>query len=70
MLGVSKGKIEGKQFISSAETAKSVIPGDCVKVLSQSSSAIIDLVLTDPPYIAKYVSRDGQRIANELCCNQ
>lgn len=65
MLGVSKDKIEGKQFISSAETGKSVIHGDCVQVLSQSSSASIDLVLTDPPYIAKYVSRDGQRIAND-----
>lgn len=48
-----------------SSTHSSVIQGDCVKVLSQFPSASIDMVLTDPPYIAKYVSRDGQRIAND-----
>jgi DNA modification methylase len=43
----------------------SVIQGDCVQVLSQLPSASVDMVLTDPPYIARYVSRDGQRIAND-----
>jgi len=43
----------------------SVIQGDCIQVLSQLPSASIDMVLTDPPYIARYVSRDGQRIAND-----
>jgi hypothetical protein len=43
----------------------SVIQGDCVQVLAQLPSASIDMVLTDPPYIARYVSRDGQRIAND-----
>ena len=43
----------------------SVLQGDCVQVLSQLPSASIDMVLTDPPYIARYVSRDGQRIAND-----
>jgi len=45
--------------------ANSVIQGDCIQVLSHVPSASIDMVLTDPPYIAKYVTRDGQRIAND-----
>jgi site-specific DNA-methyltransferase (adenine-specific) len=42
-----------------------VIQGNCVQVLSHFTPASVDMVLTDPPYIAKYVSRDGQRIAND-----
>src|SRR6266513_1532783 len=49
--------------ISSAQN--SVIHGDCVQILSQFPSASIDMVLTDPPYLAKYLSRSGQRIAND-----
>jgi adenine-specific DNA-methyltransferase len=65
MLGISKDGIEGRPFIGGVDAAKAVIHGDCVDVLSQISSGSIDLVLTDPPYIANYVSRDGQRIAND-----
>jgi DNA modification methylase len=65
MLGVGKDKIEGNQLINSVQAASNVVHGDCVQVLSQVSSESVDFVLTDPPYITKYVSRDGQRITND-----
>ncbi len=65
MLSVSKDKIEGNQLMNSVQAASNVVHGDCIQVLSQVSSESVDFVLTDPPYIAKYVSRDGQKIAND-----
>jgi len=65
MLGIGKDSIEGNQPISSVQAASNVVHGDCIQVLSQVSSESVDFVLTDPPYIAKYVSRDGQKIAND-----
>ncbi len=59
MLGTGRDKIEGNQPINSVQAASNVINGDCVQVLSQVSSESVDFVLTDPPYISKYVSRDG-----------
>jgi site-specific DNA-methyltransferase (adenine-specific) len=47
------------------ETINDVLRGDCIEVLAQLSSASVDMVLTDPPYLAKYVSRDGRRVAND-----
>jgi adenine-specific DNA-methyltransferase len=42
-----------------------VIAGDCLTVLPQLPDASVDLVLTDPPYLVRYQSRDGRRIAND-----
>jgi adenine-specific DNA-methyltransferase len=42
-----------------------VISGDCLTVLPQLPDASVDLVLTDPPYLVRYQSRDGRRIAND-----
>ena len=42
-----------------------VIAGDCLTVLPQLPDARVDLVLTDPPYLVRYQSRDGRRIAND-----
>jgi DNA modification methylase len=47
------------------ETINDVLRGDCIEVLAQLPSASVDMVLTDPPYLAKYVSRDGRRVAND-----
>lgn len=42
-----------------------VVHGDCVKVMRQMESASVDFILTDPPYLCRYRSRDGQTIAND-----
>jgi DNA modification methylase len=42
-----------------------VIQGDCTEVLKDLPDACIDLVLTDPPYLVNYVSRDGCRIVGD-----
>jgi adenine-specific DNA-methyltransferase len=42
-----------------------VISGDCLTVLPRLPAASVDLVLTDPPYLVRYQSRDGRRIAND-----
>jgi site-specific DNA-methyltransferase (adenine-specific) len=42
-----------------------IIHGDCLAVLPRLPAASVDFVLTDPPYIARYVSRDGRGIAND-----
>jgi DNA modification methylase len=42
-----------------------VIHGDCIDVMRSLPSGCVDFVLTDPPYIARYRSRDGRSIQND-----
>lgn len=42
-----------------------VIHGDCVEVMKSMEANSIDFILTDPPYLVRYTSRDGRRIAND-----
>jgi site-specific DNA-methyltransferase (adenine-specific) len=42
-----------------------IINGDCLSVLPQFESASVDFILTDPPYIAAYRSRDNQTLRND-----
>ena len=42
-----------------------VIHGDCLQIMPATPAESVDLVLTDPPYLANYVPRDGRRIAND-----
>lgn len=42
-----------------------VILGDCRAVMQQFPDNSIDLVLTDPPYLVNYQSRDGRTIAGD-----
>lgn len=42
-----------------------VIEGDCLDVLTNLASDSADFILTDPPYIVRYASRDGRRVAND-----
>jgi len=43
----------------------SVMHGDCISLMSRMESQSIDFILTDPPYITRYRSRDGRRVAND-----
>jgi adenine-specific DNA-methyltransferase len=42
-----------------------VLTGDCLKLLPLLPDASVDMVLTDPPYLVRYQSRDGRRLAND-----
>jgi adenine-specific DNA-methyltransferase len=42
-----------------------VLRGDCRKRLAELPDASVDMVLTDPPYLVNYRSRDGRRVAND-----
>jgi adenine-specific DNA-methyltransferase len=42
-----------------------IIPGDCAEEMARIPSGTIDLVVTDPPYIAKYTDRSERRVLND-----
>src|SRR5687768_15269607 len=47
------------------EFVNRVICGDCIAVMRQMPASSVDFVLTDPPYLVGYRSRDGRQIAND-----
>ena len=55
---------QSKQRISEQQ-ANTVLEGDCVNVMRKFRSGSVDFVLTDPPYLAHYRSRDGRTVAND-----
>ena len=42
-----------------------ILHGDCVNILPQMATASVDFILTDPPYLVSYKSRDGRTISND-----
>jgi site-specific DNA-methyltransferase (adenine-specific) len=42
-----------------------IIKGDCLDILPQLPASSVDFVLTDPPYITRYKSRDGRTVPND-----
>jgi DNA modification methylase len=42
-----------------------VTHGDCVALMTGLDAESIDFVLTDPPYLVDYRSRDGRRVKND-----
>jgi DNA modification methylase len=42
-----------------------VLHGDCIEVMRRMPAASIDFILTDPPYLVRYRSRDGRTVAND-----
>jgi adenine-specific DNA-methyltransferase len=47
------------------EYVNRVIAGDCIEVMQEMPEASVDLILTDPPYLVGYQSRDGRSVAND-----
>ena len=47
------------------EFLNQIIQGDSLQVLPKLPSESVDLVLTDPPYVVNYRSRDGRQIAGD-----
>ena len=48
-----------------AEFVNRVICGDCTEVMREMPDGCVDLVVTDPPYGARYRDRAGRRVAND-----
>ena len=46
-------------------TTNHILHGDCIHVMRGLPSESIDLILTDPPYLVRYRSRDGRTVAND-----
>ena len=50
----------------SREWAKTpIVLGDCIQILGSLAPTSVDFVLTDPPYLVRYQSRDGRRVHND-----
>jgi site-specific DNA-methyltransferase (adenine-specific) len=43
----------------------SIIQGDCIEVMKEMPQACVHLIVTDPPYLVNYVSRDGRSVPND-----
>lgn len=42
-----------------------VLQGDCVARMQDLPARSVDFILTDPPYLVRYVDRSGRRVAND-----
>ncbi|MBW4590110.1 MAG: DNA methylase [Aetokthonos hydrillicola CCALA 1050] len=49
----------------SASNRNRLIHGDCIHVMKTLPNCSVDFILTDPPYLVRYKSRDGRSIAND-----
>jgi hypothetical protein len=45
--------------------SNTIIHGDCIDVMSAMPVGSVDFILTDPPYMAAYKSRDRQTVRND-----
>lgn len=42
-----------------------ILHGDCIALMRRMPAGSADLILTDPPYLVRYRSRDGRRVRND-----
>ncbi len=50
---------------SQTATLNRIVNDDCLNVLPELAARSVNFVLTDPPYIARYRSRDGRTVLND-----
>lgn len=46
-------------------TTDSIRQGDCLEILPELPARSVNFILTDPPYIVRYRSRDGRTVMND-----
>ena len=46
-------------------TPNRILHGDCVERMLELPPESVDFILTDPPYLVRYRSRDGRTVAND-----
>ena len=55
-----------ENFTSTANHHRNtVLQGDCLTILPTLPARSVDFILTDPPYITRYQSRDGRIVPND-----
>jgi site-specific DNA-methyltransferase (adenine-specific) len=42
-----------------------LLHGDCIEIMRTVPDGSVDLIVTDPPYLVRYKSRDGRTIQND-----
>jgi adenine-specific DNA-methyltransferase len=42
-----------------------LLHGDCLDIMGKMDTASVDLIVTDPPYLVRYKSRDGRSVPND-----
>jgi adenine-specific DNA-methyltransferase len=42
-----------------------ILQGDCIGRMRTMQSQSVDFILTDPPYVTRYCSRDGRKVVND-----
>ena len=47
-----------------------IIHGDCIEVMRTMPETSVNLIVTDPPYIVNYRSRDGRRCGDTALLSQ
>jgi DNA modification methylase len=50
---------------SDTTTRNTIIHGNCIQVMKGMPTGSVDFILTDPPYIASYKSRDNHTVLND-----
>jgi site-specific DNA-methyltransferase (adenine-specific) len=45
--------------------SNTIVHGDCIKVMAGMPAGSVDFILTDPPYMAAYKSRNKQTVRND-----
>lgn len=48
-----------------AATTDAILHGDCTAIMRDMPTASVDCIVTDPPYIVSYRSRDGRSVPND-----
>lgn len=57
--------ILNKLTATQQDYTNTIIQGDCLKVLPTLPAQSASFILTDPPYITRYKSRDGRTVPND-----
>lgn len=57
--------IQRKGRACMAAPRDTILQGDCLKILPKLAPGSVNFILTDPPYISRYTSRDGRTVPND-----
>lgn len=55
----------GNEKLNQEGFRNTIINGDCLNLMPQLPAECVNFILTDPPYIVNYKSRDGRKIIND-----
>ena len=56
---------ENGRALNSPRLTDKVLCGNCIELMRLLATASLDFILTDPPYLVNYRSRDGRSIQND-----